>query len=408
MPGDIVMNVGDPDLAALGNAGLRPDFEALTRLLAYLLFADTVFVPGRYLVGRPGAPSPMFDALRLAPVLLHEMVVVPDRQVVYVSFEDQARVNNLGTDALARGAALDEMVDPSAIRRYDAEPLQTQYCDRLIADLQPDGPLRSLFVRRSRRGDEYAERLLDIWVVERDWSRGRLVDHAKRSLPRGWHETVRRWLVARYYTVPGETDRVRMREIPGSALALLDEGGALTPARSGMDELGGPGLHGTPVDLFADAIRLELRTPEVDEAVAAEIAAIVLLVRAETTAARNLFAKIAHADRADAARSIAERLRAEWRKQQRSSRRLTHASLPVEVATSAMNQIAAGSISALARDAASYASAVSPRTARMIDALSGIAVDVAGDRHARRRMKRQTPWVYLHQELDSHLATLGG
>jgi hypothetical protein len=104
----LVFNYGDPAYRATADAtpGLALAEEIFLRMIASLVFADSLCVPVRHVLhGRP-----MADAIRLASPLLQEGIIRPARRRVFSSFEDYAIGQKVDSSSVIFGRFLDRNV----------------------------------------------------------------------------------------------------------------------------------------------------------------------------------------------------------------------------------------------------------------------------------------------------------
>ncbi len=219
--GSIVFNYGDTLLREPGVSGRG----ALIRLLAYLPFAPRIYMPGSMLL-RGG---PAWEALSLAPCLLEEGVVVPDRLDTAGSFEELATSKALGGRAVERGAWLD--VHARNWRSYSADQLQKLYFAQVVNDLEPGGRFEKWMKHRHHRHDQrQVDQVVDQFTKGGVGSPEKLVSAAQgASSERSFVRSIERWARFRYYTVPSLRDSARVREVPESLGALATDLGTRYP-----------------------------------------------------------------------------------------------------------------------------------------------------------------------------------
>lgn len=214
-PGSIVFNYGDAQLRERGMSARG----ALIRMLAYLPFTPRIYVPGSMLI-RGG---PALEALRLAPCLLEEGVVVPDRLDSVGSFEELAVVKGLDGVGEAHGAWLDQHA--RNWRRFCAEDLQPLFRAQVINDFEPAGRFEAWAKRQHLKHDQGRNDLMiDHFARVGAGSPELLTDAAHTvSDDRTFTRTIERWARFRYYTVPALRDFARVREVPGSLSGLATD-----------------------------------------------------------------------------------------------------------------------------------------------------------------------------------------
>src|SRR5215468_1055674 len=136
--GLILLNYGDPAYRNSTDAteGLSRAEAVFLRLIAYLVFAEAVSVPTRYIL----EGNAMAQAVRWAVPLLEEGILVPERRAGPVSFEDLARVRQLPELAFQRAAFLDRHA--TRVRSFRYADLLAVYRTLLNEDLAPGGAFR--------------------------------------------------------------------------------------------------------------------------------------------------------------------------------------------------------------------------------------------------------------------------
>ena len=219
MAGDVVLNFCDPGfLFDADEASLQTARDHLVRLLAYVLYARRVFVPGRYLLNA----GPFFDAVVLAPELLEQGVLIPDIRAGVPSFRDLVEVRKLDGAALARAEFLDERAKYVSV--FEQTDLSALFKSRLADDLSEGGALDLLAPNR-RRELEAILRALEQAPASPEGFLGVTEQHGAPDL----RSTFQRWAAVRYYTTPMELDPIRVRDVPHSAARLMARADAMTP-----------------------------------------------------------------------------------------------------------------------------------------------------------------------------------
>lgn len=272
--GDVVLNFCDPEFAH--DSDLLDQQRAadhLIRLLAYALYARRVFVPGRYLL----AAGPFFKAVRLAPELLQEGILVPDLRVGVPTFRDLVAVRGLDSEAAKRADFVD--LNASHVSVFDDRGQSERFHQRLMTDLQPNGALSTLVAP-----DKYPC-LTKISEAFRDHpgSREGFVKVATDLAPE-LRATWSTWAAIRYYTTPMEFDAVRVRDLPHSAARTLARANSLSLLHFEDPTAG----HGLPEPMAQVAQRMALSLPNVDAAKDARLLVeAVLATRQEVPEARE-------------------------------------------------------------------------------------------------------------------------
>lgn len=285
MPGDVVLNFCDPAfLLDPDEARLQTREDHLVRLLAYVLYARRVFVPGRYFLEE----GPFFEAAALAPQLLQEGLVVPDIRAGCASFEELLHVRGLAPETQPRAAFLDQHAKHLSV--FQDRGLSERYRCRLIEDLGDGGALDSLAPGRRRELDSIAQAMNTI-EASREGFRS-----LTTKLPTEVRREFDRWAAVRYYTTPMEDDPVRVRDIPHSAARLLKRASQLVSLHVEDPTL----AHDLPDPMTEAAQRLRLAIPRFaqpdDLRVLVEA---VLHTRADVPEAQEKLAGIIERSRAD-------------------------------------------------------------------------------------------------------------
>lgn len=217
-PGDIVLNLGDPDYPLEPGDSLYGSLtpaDLLCRILAYTLVAERIYVPSRYLL----AGGPILGAVKIAPALLELELVVPSIHENEQSFEDLARHRRRGVLAEENGRWLDEHAP--ARQPFTVGPLSRLYKSQIIDDLSEDGPFWRMLDAYHRPGIRKRLITLKHRFESSEAGRGSLVELSASILPR-YRNIFERWAAVRYYSTPALTDEVLLtRELPSSGYDLL-------------------------------------------------------------------------------------------------------------------------------------------------------------------------------------------
>lgn len=286
VPGDVVLNFCDPGfLHDPDEQRTQTAKDHLVRLLAYALYANRIFVPGRYLL----APGPFYDAVSWAPELLEQGILVPDIRTGVTTFRDLVEIRRLDAEAAVRAEFLDG--HSKLISVFDDQGQSTRFHTRLLEDLEPTGALRQLIPA------EHQPKLALIAGRFRDQpgSREIFTNLAAEVLPdsRGLFE---RWAAIRYYTTPMEFDAVRVRDIPHTAARLLAQAHALTLLHFEDPDVG----RDLPDPMSEAAQRMALAVPKFyNDRDARLLVQAVLATREEVPEARQKLAKIIESAQAE-------------------------------------------------------------------------------------------------------------
>jgi hypothetical protein len=140
----LVFNYGDPSYrtAADTTVGLTTAEEIFLRLIASLVFAESVCIPARHIIqGRP-----MAEAIRWAAPLLEAGAIRPARRRVVPSFEDYALESRPSIDpaAVECGRFLDRATRRSYL--FDEHGMAATNKAVFDGDLRADGAFRRVVV----------------------------------------------------------------------------------------------------------------------------------------------------------------------------------------------------------------------------------------------------------------------
>ena len=221
--GILLLNFGDP--AYDGTADLTPGLgraeSVFLRIISYLVFAEAVSVPTRFILD--GAD--MAQALAWSTPLLEAGILIPERRVGPSSFDELAQFRNLPEIGRHRAEFLDRHA--SRVRVFHYRELSTAYIDLLTHDLSEGGAFRRV-VRGGQRGQNSSllSTARDNFVAHSDGTPEAFVNSVRGANPALVNDAWR-WAMARYYTTPLLFDESNTREIPASAAKLLTRAGVL-------------------------------------------------------------------------------------------------------------------------------------------------------------------------------------
>ena len=227
--GLVILNYGDPTYPQTPDSdGRLHGAEAIfLHMLAYLLFAEAISIPSRYIL----EGDDMAQAIVWAANLLEEGLIHPERRADATSFDSLAASRQLPQLGFQRAAFLDRHT--SRVRSFHYSDLSRTYRDLIADDLSPGGGFRR--VVSGGNSGRYSE---SISLARRDYLQAGmdapefLVASIKKHAP-ALETKARRWAMARYYTTPLLFDTANTREIPASAADILIRGrvidGAIPP-----------------------------------------------------------------------------------------------------------------------------------------------------------------------------------
>ncbi len=147
--GDVVLNLGDPDYpyAPTDYSALVLEWEdVLLRTLSYLVIAERVLVPSRYLL-ESGAVR---TAIGRLPQLLQEGLVVPQIHANETSFADLAAHRKRGQEAIRAGEWLD--LKSAYCQPFDVQPLSVIYRRSMEESVREHGYIWNRLDANSRAG----------------------------------------------------------------------------------------------------------------------------------------------------------------------------------------------------------------------------------------------------------------
>lgn len=213
--GEVVLNFCDPNF--IHDEDLQP-FQAwnydLTRLLAYTLYAKRVIIPSRYLLRN----TPLFQMVSYMPELLQEEIIVPDLRAGASSFEEIEVKRGRCEADIECARFLDRH---SSKAEFDSTGQGKAFHSQILEDLEPTGALGRML------GEESFEALASISARFSDtYGRDTFVEIATEVMPE-LGETWEKWAGVRYYTTPMLFDKTRVRDLPQTAMRLLEETGSV-------------------------------------------------------------------------------------------------------------------------------------------------------------------------------------
>lgn len=377
--GLIIMHDGDPVWTPSSPASTMPEARRLfLRVVAYLVFAEQLAVPARYLLGG----EPLFRAFLWLRPLVEVGWVVPERRAGVGSLEELARTRRLGEVAVIRAAALDDFVGAS--RSFRFEQLSEHYRDVLTADLAKGGAFRRTVVGAQRGKHVAALDAAVDWHLEHGDGTPERFAEAVAVHARSLRKQALKWAMARYYVTPTAFDHVNTRELPRDARDLLVEGDAFPKS----------------LDYYAEAApvqdlsgRLEMQLPLVPvELFHREYCEALAEVRSQFPEARRVFGTIREASQMeDAGRTVAARFADELARQM--AERKPEVSQSFSLKASLLSGAAASPL-------AFAEPGVSLPLGLAVSVASGIAVPKITRRREAAEDKENRPWVLAIDEMD--------
>ena len=279
--GQVILHHGDPSYPACGVDDPRelPAPEALfLRIIAYLVFAEKVCIPARYIL----SSADTFAAVKMAEPLLREGLVCPERRAEASSCEELAGTLGLPEAAMHRGEWLDTIA--KSVRVFRSIELADYYRSVLLHDLGPDGGLRKAMDEEllrvslddiSRAHEAYAY-VLD-GTPEAYWRT--VAEYAPLA-----ESFARQWAMARYYITPTVFDSLNTREVPRSAANLLVRGQVIDEEMRPLD------VPAPAESLFS---QMSMQLPAYDvRSRARDFCEAVLTIRGDVPKAREVFADV--------------------------------------------------------------------------------------------------------------------
>jgi hypothetical protein len=303
--GEVVINFCDPEFVHDTASSTYQNWDDhLIRLLAYTLFAKRVIIPGRYLLRN----SPLFSMVSKMPKLLKEDVIVPDCEEAFSSFEEREVKNNRPKRDLECAKFLDKHASRA---EFDGKNQGTVYHSTLLDDLEPNGALGRCFRLK------YHNKLSEISSIysqtfDSPEHRNEFIQVATKLMPK--HSKLwKQWAAVRYYTTPFSFDSVRLRDLPQTAIRLLQKSGSL-------DNLFGTGPAVSsdlpdPMARIADYTRIFVPPPRSEKDLR-KLEDVILAVRHDVPQACGKFADIISIAQAkDLSGTINEKLKSEFLKE---------------------------------------------------------------------------------------------
>lgn len=376
--GLIIVHHGDPAYPSRDGSGSRAAERLFLRLLAYLVFADRVAVPARYLLEGDAA----FRAFTWASPLVRQGLLVPERRAGVDSFAELVVVRNLSELSHNRAQRLDAIV--TDVREIHFDQLSQTYRGILDNDLAPNGAFRRS-VSGGVRG-RYVDALARAHAYHQEQGDGtpeRFGQSVGLYAPKLGRQAVR-WAMARYYVTPTLYDQINTREVPADAHALLAAGGVMDLAAEAFQDA-------APVRELAG--RLDLQLPAVPvEVFHREYCETVQIVRQRYPDARRVFADVREAARLDeAGRTLSEAFSDELARQQRirepAGRRFN---LGAGLVSGALSVPLAMPLDPAAAAAASVG----------FSAVASVAGGEVQRRRQRRTYERERPWVLAIEDFQ--------
>jgi hypothetical protein len=379
----VILHFGDPAYRISRDAttGLTRSESIFLRLVAYLIFAETVCVPTRYIL----EGEAMSQAIVWATPLLEEGVLVPERRAEVGSFEDLATVRALPEISRERATYLD--AHTARIRSFRYHELSRQYKTFLTEDLSLTGAFRRT-VQGGTKG-RLRDSLLQAYddpdmadiVAPEDF-----VNVVKRHAP-NLETAARRWAMARYYTTPIIFDHANTREVPESAAQLLIKGGLLDPALR-------PFAAAAPAEEAFNRLAASVPIYSIPSHHHAYCEAV-LEVRRALPEARTVFADIREAAQLkDAGKSLSDMLAQELARQQK----IRPASGRMYTLISSLLGAGAGAGLGLML---SGGEAVSIAGGAALTLAAGLSSNEVQKRVEKRQEEKQRPWVLAMDKLEN-------
>jgi hypothetical protein len=305
--GLLILNYGDPAYLTRHHhaGGLRLAEAIFLHIISYLLFADSVSIPSRYIL----EGDAMAQAAAWAAPLLEAGIIQPERRADAGSFEDLARVRALPAISIQRAAFIDRHV--TKVRSFRYHDLENAYRDLIDNDLSADGGFRRVVVGgRLGKYEEGISRAREQYLRSGDPSPESVISSVAKYTPE-LRAKSKRWAMARYYTTPLLFDTRNTREIPAPAIDLLIRGRALDPAIRPFDSA-------APARWAFD--RVSARVPVNDISARSNAYCEALLeVRRSIPEARHLFSEISNRSiLKDAGDTLSASLSRELAKQQKA------------------------------------------------------------------------------------------
>jgi hypothetical protein len=303
----IILNYGDPAYLMRNHqvGGLRLPETIFLHIVSYLLFADSVSIPSRYIL----EGDAMAQAVAWAAPLLEAGIIQPERRVDADSFEDLARLRKLPAVSTQRAAFIDRHV--TKVRSFRYHDLENAYRDLIDHDLSADGGFRRVVVGgRLGKYEEGISRAREQYLGSGDPSPESVISSVAEHAP-DLRAKARRWAMARYYTTPLLFDSRNTREIPAPAIELLIRGRALDAAIRPFD-------GAAPARWALDRLSASIPVNDIRERSNAYCEAL-LEVRRSIPEARRLFSEISNKSLLkDAGDSLSASLAQELAKQQKA------------------------------------------------------------------------------------------
>jgi hypothetical protein len=217
--GEVILNFCDPTFFHLGSSQEAISASMYLRQLAgYLLYAERIIVPSRFL--RNGGP--LFTVVEWIPELLEEGLLVPDIREGETSFESFIRQRTNQQEEIDIAIYLDHHCKYVSV--FKDSDQSARYHMHLMEDTSPSGALRGLM------DDTYHFRLnvLHEEFFSCSGSRKKFSRLAQKIIPEK-AILLDQWAAMRYYTTPMELDPTRTRDMPLVASRLYEYAQSKTP-----------------------------------------------------------------------------------------------------------------------------------------------------------------------------------
>jgi hypothetical protein len=388
--GLVFLNYGDPAYRHPTDAttGLTGSESIFLRLVAYLTFAEAACVPARHIL----EGDAMAEAVSWAVPLLDEGLLLPERRVEAMSFEELARSRELPEIGFKRAEFLD--AHASRVRRLVWRELAVTYKEILDSDLAPGGAFRRTVVGGMTGKHAVAlDRAFDFHRQFGDGAPEIFVKGVAKFAP-VLARQARRWAMARYYTTPLMYDSANTREIPKSAADLLVRGRVLDSSMRPFEKAAPAeaAFHRLQASVPANSIATTYR----------HYCEALLEVRRELPEARRIFSDVREkAQLKDAGETLSELFKKELARQQ-----------GVRPGSGRTFTLVSSLLSSAAGGALSFASGSDVALGAGVGFAFGVASNAASAevqaKILKQRDRKRRPWVLAMDQLDKRVADGGG
>lgn len=377
--GLVILNYGDPAYGGRLNVGhLSLSEQIFLRIIAYLILADELSIPARYIL----ESDHMSEAVRWATPLLHEQILLPERRSGVGSFEELARVRRLPELSLRRAEQLD--LTGAKVRSFEYQDLSSYYKEVLAGDLGEDGGLRhnipgALRGALARPFDRAQER----YEAYGDGTPEQFVEIVHGLVPRASRRRIAQWAMARYYITPSRFDDFNVREIPQDAQELLVKGH--------VPGIPPPGEAPAPVEDLFQSLKVAVPADEIGKH-HREYCEAAMEVRRDFPEAREVFYRVKERAELEAAcdelsHRYAEELTRQIRHSEPTGRKYVLATTLMGTgASTAGGLVVAGPVGAAIGAAIGF--------------VSSLAANEVGMSRSTKRRVREQPWVLAFDALE--------